>query len=101
MDRQVIAQLEQLLVAEQVDDDDPDLRIVTARVESTPSSPVHVHVSWAFHGNTGEFSRPFAPEEVQILNDPVADAALAFATWFRHELIEHVSELIAAGEVSI
>lgn len=99
MDQEVITQLERMLVAESVDDDYADLRIVAAGVESSQDAPVDVRVSWAFLGRTGQFSRPFAPDEVQILANPAYDdTALAFATWVRTELVEHISELVAAGE---
>jgi hypothetical protein len=88
-----------MLVAEPVDDDYADLRIATARVETSQDAPVDVRVSWALHGSTGEFARPFAPEEVELLANPAYDdTALAFAAWVRAELVEHISELIAAGK---
>ena len=100
MDQEVITRLERILVLEPVDDDYHDLRVLTARVGRTPDSPVVVDLSWSFHRNTGEFSRPFAPDEVRMLTGPTTDeAALAFATWVRTELVEHISELIAAGEI--
>jgi hypothetical protein len=99
VDQEVIDQLERMLVAEPVDSDYQELRIVAAQVESSQESPVDVHVSWSFRGHTGEFPRPFAPDEVQILGNPAYDeTALAFAAWIRTELAEHISELIAAGE---
>jgi hypothetical protein len=100
VDQDVIDQLEHLLVTEPVDEDYLDLRIVAARVTSTPSTAVQVDVAWEFRGDTGDFSRPFAAEEVQILANPTYDGtALAFAAWVRTELAEHISELIAAGEM--
>ena len=100
MDQEVIDELEHLLVAEPVDEDYPDLRIVAARVSDTPGSPVCVDVTWDCRGSTGDFSRPFASDEVQILANPAYDGtALAFATWVRTELSEHISELIVAGAI--
>ncbi len=99
VDPQIVTKLEGLLGAEPVDEDYDDLRIQAVRVESTADAPVDVRVSWTFHGRAGQFSRPFDPDEVQMLADPTpGDPALAFANWVRAELVEHISELIGAGE---
>jgi hypothetical protein len=100
MEQHFFGELERILLAEPVDDGYVELRIVAARVSSTPSSAVQVDVAWEYRDRRGDFSRPFAAEEVQILANPTYDGtALAFATWVRTELAEHISELIAAGEI--
>jgi len=99
MDQEPAALLHRILVDHPVDEDRPHLRIVAATIDSVEGAPVRVSVVFDRRGQRGTFVRPFDSVDVQMLTDPTPEqTALAFATWVRLELLEHISDLIASGD---
>jgi hypothetical protein len=101
MDKAFVSRLERRLVEEPVVQDGPRFRILSAVVSAEADYPVCVRVTVLYRGRRLSFDRPFAPDEVGMLTDPTPEeTALAFAVWVRHELAEHVSDLVLSGELN-
>jgi hypothetical protein len=90
------AELRANLLANDFDEDAPDLRIDDVGIE-TGSRGLTVRVGFSERDQRGELERPFDEIDLQMLTESTpARTAAAIATWVRNELLEYVSELTAA-----
>lgn len=94
---QLAASLRHELLDGLVDEDQPDLRITEVSIIAGKGH-LGVNVAFAAKDQHGQFERPFDETDLQMLTEPtLAGTAAAIATWVRLELVEHISELTAAG----